>query len=82
MRKPLIIIALSLVSAFCLFRIAEAALDYQIASLELEMRDEIKAPVPHRPIAPVPLPRVSPPIVHQSPGVCDDQCRQRTLVFI
>lgn len=82
MRKTLIIIALSLVSLFSLARIAEAALDYQIASLELEMRDATKAPVAHRPIQPVPLPRVSPPIVHQTPGVCDDQCKQRQVIFI
>jgi hypothetical protein len=81
-RKTLIIIALSLVSVFSLLRIVEAALDYQIASLELEMNAAIKAPVPHRPIQPVPLPRVSPPVVQHSPTVCDDQCKMREVVFI
>lgn len=82
MRKTLIIIALLFVSLGCLLRMANAALDYQIASLELEMRDATKAPVPHRPIRPVPLPRVSPPVIHQTPGVCLDECKQRQVVFI
>ena len=82
MRKPLTIIALSLVSFFCLMRIAEAALDYQIESLELEMRAATKAPVPHRPIKPVAPPHAAPPVVHQTPGVCDDQCMKRQVVLI
>lgn len=82
MRKILLITALALVSLFCLARVANAVLDYQIASLELEMREAVKAPVPHRPIQPVQPPLYTPPVVHQTPGVCDDACWQRTVIFI